>query len=80
MLPPHNLGWLNPILIAKHGFESSASEAWDRNGGGKFSFKDPLGTGNPAKGGKGPSAKIVAQMLFRKNPNAYFYRHNEPGV
>lgn len=74
-----DIGWLNPILIAKHGFESSASEAWDRNGGGKFSFKDPLGTGNVAKGAK-PSAKVVAQMLFRKNPNAYFYRHNEPEV
>lgn len=25
-------------------------------------------------------AKAVAQMMFKKNPNMYFYRHNEPGV
>jgi hypothetical protein len=24
-------------------------------------------------------AKTIAKLLFKKNPNAYFYRHNEPG-
>ncbi|OZJ06863.1 hypothetical protein BZG36_00214 [Bifiguratus adelaidae] len=74
----HFNAWINPELITKYGFASNAAEAWESNGGGKFSFKDPLGTGK--KSGKGPSAKAAAQMLFKKNPNAYFYRHTEPGV
>ena len=24
--------------------------------------------------------KAAAQAMFKKNPNMYFYRHNEPGV
>ncbi|ORX93837.1 hypothetical protein K493DRAFT_284294 [Basidiobolus meristosporus CBS 931.73] len=79
-------GWINPELMERHGFEASAAEAWEKNGGGKFSFKDPLGTGEK-KGRKGKKnangwsdAKLVASKLFKKNPNAYFYRHVEPGV
>lgn len=24
--------------------------------------------------------QAAAQAMFKKNPNMYFYRHNEPGV
>ncbi|KAI8074126.1 hypothetical protein BC940DRAFT_290098 [Gongronella butleri] len=78
----HFKGWIMPELVAKYNFEASAQEAWEKNGGGTFSYKDPLGTGQKRKtGGNGRySAKAIAQMLFKKNPNTYFYRHNEPGV
>ncbi|SAM00182.1 hypothetical protein [Absidia glauca] len=75
-------GWVNPELIKKYQLEESAQDAWEKNGGGKFSYKDPLGTGIKTKtGGNGRnSARAIAQMMFKKNPNMYFYRHNEPGV
>ncbi|KAG0168280.1 hypothetical protein DFQ29_010215 [Apophysomyces sp. BC1021] len=72
-------GWINPELIEKYQFELSATEAWEKNGGGKFSFKDPSGTGKKKTGSR-TSAKAISQMMFKKNPNMYFYRHNEPGV
>ncbi|KAI8096639.1 uncharacterized protein BX664DRAFT_324516 [Halteromyces radiatus] len=72
-------GWVNPELIQKYQFELSAQEAWEKNGGGKFSYKDPLGTGTKRKPARN-SARAIAQMMFKKNPNMYFYRHNEPGV
>ncbi|KAI9323139.1 hypothetical protein BX666DRAFT_1883655 [Dichotomocladium elegans] len=75
----HYSGWINPELIEKYQFEGSASEAWEKNGGGTFSFKDPLGTGKKKSGARF-NAKAVAQQMFKKNPNMYFYRHNEPGV
>ncbi|KAI9022932.1 hypothetical protein CLU79DRAFT_749560 [Phycomyces nitens] len=74
----HFMGWINPALIEKYKFEMSASEAWEKNGGGKFSFTDPLNT--KKKGNARVDAKAVAQLMFKKNPNMYFYRHNEPGV
>ena len=46
-----------------------AAEAWEQNGGGRFERK-------PAKG---ESAKEFARRMMKKNPNAYFYRHNPPG-
>ncbi|KAF7727790.1 hypothetical protein EC973_007021 [Apophysomyces ossiformis] len=72
-------GWINPELIEKHQFALSAAEAWEQNGGGKFSYKDPSGTGKKKTGGRS-SAKVISQAMFKKNPNMYFYRHNEPGV
>ncbi|KAL1926299.1 hypothetical protein VTP01DRAFT_5996 [Rhizomucor pusillus] len=76
----HYSGWINPELVEKYQFEASAAEAWEKNGGGKFSYKDPLGTGKKRSGSGRLNAKAVAQMMFKKNPNMYFYRHNEPGV
>ncbi|ORZ00183.1 hypothetical protein BCR43DRAFT_511214 [Syncephalastrum racemosum] len=73
-------GWLDPQLIEKYQFEASATDAWEKNGGGTFSYKDPLGTGKKRSGNTRVNAKAVAQMMFKKNPNMYFYRHNEPGV
>src|SRR5690554_3461358 len=78
-------GWLNEEIMAKYGFEKSAQDAWEANGGGTFSFRDPLGNGSSSvsssKSSRRPKhdAKMVAKALFKKNPNAFFYRHNEPG-
>ncbi|CDS06534.1 hypothetical protein LRAMOSA09062 [Lichtheimia ramosa] len=75
----HYAGWINPELVEKYHFEASAAEAWEKNGGGTFSFKDPTGSGKK-KGSGRFNAKAAAQAMFKKNPNMYFYRHNEPGV
>ncbi|KAF9165760.1 hypothetical protein BGX21_001441 [Mortierella sp. AD011] len=82
----HYKGWLNSGVMERYGFEKSAQEAWEANGGGAFSFKDPLGLNDEAsssrlKPSKRPKydAKLVAKAMFKKNPNAFFYRHNEPG-
>jgi len=80
----HFEGWINPVLIEKYHFEKSAKEAWENNGGGKYSRKNPLGeykeTVKTVKPRNWSSAKFVASKLFQKNPNAYFYRHLEPGL
>ncbi|KAG9069669.1 hypothetical protein KI688_008991 [Linnemannia hyalina] len=83
----HYHGWLDPGVIERYGFETNAKDAWEANGGGSFSFKDPLGLQSDTAGtsrsktAKRPKheAKMVAKGLFKKNPNAFFYRHNEPG-
>lgn len=56
-------------MRAAMGIAGSASEAWETNGGGKFDRKPS----------KGESAKEFARRMLKKNPNAYFYRHNVPG-
>jgi len=80
----HFNGWINPELMEKYHFEKSAKEAWDKNGGGKYSHKNPLGefkeVTKSAKPRNWSSAKFIASKLFQKNPNAYFYRHLEPGL
>ncbi|KAI8327069.1 hypothetical protein EDC96DRAFT_532933 [Choanephora cucurbitarum] len=74
----HFKGWVNPEIMEKYGLASSATEAWEENGGGTYSYADPTGSGKKRK--KGPSnAKAEALKMFKKNPNQYFYRHNEPG-
>ncbi|PHZ09020.1 uncharacterized protein RHIMIDRAFT_241225 [Rhizopus microsporus ATCC 52813] len=75
----HFYGWVNPVIMNKHGIEPSAKEAWEKNGGGAFSFLDPTGTGKKRKKGILSNAKADALKMFKKNPNQYFYRHNEPG-
>ncbi|KAG0042120.1 hypothetical protein BGZ83_000880, partial [Gryganskiella cystojenkinii] len=83
----HYRGWINAEVMAEYGFEGSAQEAWDANGGGTFSFKNPMGEGggssSRAKSGAKRSkhdAKELSKSMFKKNPNAYFYRHNAPGL
>ncbi|KAG0239311.1 hypothetical protein BGW41_007796 [Actinomortierella wolfii] len=71
----HYKGWINKDVMERYGFEKSAAEAWEANGGGTFSFRDPAGAGRSKKF----NAKEFAKAMFKKNPNAYFYRHNEPG-
>ncbi|KAG0205287.1 hypothetical protein BGX28_003089 [Mortierella sp. GBA30] len=81
----HYKGWLNAEVMVKYGFEKSAEEAWEANGGGTFSFSDPSGSGSGGASRSKPTrrpkhdAKMVAKAMFKKNPNSFFYRHNEPG-
>ncbi|KAF9948325.1 hypothetical protein BGZ72_009740 [Mortierella alpina] len=80
----HYKGWLNSEVMVKYGFEKSAEDAWEANGGGTFSFSDPSGSstaGSSKKSARRPKhdAKMVAKAMFKKNPNSFFYRHNEPG-
>ncbi|KAJ2451789.1 hypothetical protein EV183_003385 [Coemansia sp. RSA 2336] len=80
----HYSGWVEPGVQERLQLESNATAAWESQGGGKFSFKDPLGTGKRVSKRAVPGgqsvAKYVASKLLKKNPNAYFYRHTEPGV
>ncbi|KAJ2489600.1 hypothetical protein IWW37_003880 [Coemansia sp. RSA 2050] len=80
----HYRGWVESGVMERLGIQGNATEAWESEGGGKFSFKDPLGTGKKITKKSIPSgqsvAKFVASKLLKKNPNAYFYRHTEPGV
>ncbi|KAJ2723501.1 hypothetical protein GGI07_002626 [Coemansia sp. Benny D115] len=79
----HYSGWVEPGVMERLGIRGNATEAWESEGGGRFSFADPLGTGKKvskkAAGGQSV-ARYVASKLLRKNPNSYFYRHTEPGV
>ena len=75
----HFTGWVNPALIEKYNLDLSATEAWEKNGGGTYSFADPTGSGKKRKKGSPSNAKTDALKMFKKNPNQYFYRHNEPG-
>ncbi|KAJ2345700.1 hypothetical protein GGF43_005156, partial [Coemansia sp. RSA 2618] len=80
----HFTGWVEPSVRERLSLEANSTAAWESQGGGKFSFKDPLGTGKRVSKRAVPSgqsvAKYVASKLLKKNPNAYFYRHTEPGV
>ncbi|KAI8320802.1 hypothetical protein GQ54DRAFT_249297, partial [Martensiomyces pterosporus] len=80
----HYSGWVEEGVMRRLGIKPNATEAWESEGGGKFSFKDPLGTGKKVTRRSLPAgqsaAKFVASKLLKKNPNAYFYRHTEPGV
>lgn len=42
-----SLGWVNPELVTKYGLATNTREAWETNGGGKFSFKNQLGMLQP---------------------------------
>ncbi|KAI9279150.1 hypothetical protein BY458DRAFT_503309, partial [Sporodiniella umbellata] len=75
----HFSSWVNPIIMQKHGIEASAGEAWEKNGGGTFSYADSTGSGKKRKKGMVSNAKADALKMFKKNPNQYFYRLNEPG-
>ncbi|KAJ2872641.1 hypothetical protein GGH93_003862 [Coemansia aciculifera] len=80
----HYRGWVESGVMERLDIQGNATEAWESEGGGKFSFKDPLGTGKKVTKKSVPSgqsvAKFVASKLLKKNPNAYFYRHTEPGI
>ncbi|KAK4537620.1 hypothetical protein CDCA_CDCA13G3645 [Cyanidium caldarium] len=74
----HFRGWVKPEVCARWGIAGNARDAWEQNGGGRFSIRNPLGHAKTAARRTLPSAKEVARASLRKNPNAYFYRHNEP--
>lgn len=79
-------GWVNPELMERYNIAPNAEEAWNKNGGGNFSYRNIGGSGvssaevqkHKAKGWS--QVKAVTATLMPKNPNAYFYRHVEPGV
>lgn len=48
--------------MKKHGFEANAADCWEKNGGGKFSFKDPLGTGKKTGGRSQRTSAKVCQL------------------
>ncbi|GJQ13671.1 hypothetical protein GpartN1_g5462.t1 [Galdieria partita] len=79
----HYRGWVNEEVRRSLGIATSASEAWESNGGGRFSYRNPCGhmdTKSTKKGTKTrSSAKEWARKMIYKNPNAYFYRHTYPG-
>eukprot|EP00871_Galdieria_phlegrea_P004384 jgi/Galph1/4947/GphlegSOOS_G3610.1 len=79
----HYYGWVNEEVRVALGIASSASEAWESNGGGAFSYKNPYGNFGDKSGKKTSthrsSAKEWARKMMFKNPNAYFYRHTYPG-
>lgn len=54
----HFTSWVNPLIMEKHGIEGSAEEAWEKNGGGTFSFSDPTGSGKKRKKGGSSNAKV----------------------
>jgi hypothetical protein len=71
----HFTGWVSDEARDALGLAASAEEAWNSNhadlGGGvvKTAYRTP----------KGESAKEFARKMMKKNPNAFFYRHNLPG-
>lgn len=54
----HFTGWVNPEVMRRHGIEASAAEAWEKNGGGTFSFADSTGSGKKRKKGSISNAKV----------------------
>ena len=77
--PPH-VSWVAPDVCARFDIEASAAAAWDAHGGGKFTFKiDKAQIPASLKARGWSDARAFAATQLRKNPNAYFYRHVEPG-
>eukprot|EP00198_Chlamydomonas_reinhardtii_P007334 XP_001696670.1 predicted protein [Chlamydomonas reinhardtii] len=73
-------GWVAPDVCQKLGLATSAAEAWEQGGGGKFQrkiSKSDVPSNLKAKGWS--DARAFAASQLRKNPNAYFYRHTAPG-
>lgn len=75
----HFRGWVSKEVCERYGIAGSADEAWEQNGGGKFSFKVDRSTLPKEVRGKGYSdAKAFSITQLHKNPNAYFYRNVAP--
>jgi hypothetical protein len=36
-------GWVAPEVLGKYGLEGNARDAWEKNGGGRYSHKNILG-------------------------------------
>lgn len=59
----HFKAWVNPELMHRYGIEASAAEAWEKNGGGTYSFADPTGSGTKRKKGSVSNAKVFIPNL-----------------
>lgn len=72
-------GWVCPKVCERYGIAGSSDEAWEANGGGKWSWKPDMSAVPAHLRGKGWSdAKAFAATMLRKSPNTYFYRHVAP--
>lgn len=77
-------GWVSEEVQREYNLAGDAESAWEQNGGGKFSFRDPTGGTAQAAAvaqqrGWSKIRTLSSTMLY-KNPNAFFYRHTAPGV
>ena len=71
--------WVNPAVRERYGIAENSSEAWEKNGGGAFTWKLDMSKVPAALRAKGWSnAKASAATMLLKNPNTYFYRHVVP--
>lgn len=58
----HFSGWVKEEVMIKHNIEASAAEAWEKNGGGTYSFLDPTGSGTKRKKGSPSNAKASTRL------------------
>lgn len=63
----HFRGWVNPVIMEKYGLAPSATEAWENNGGGTYSYADPTGSGIKRKKGAPSNAKVRSSFTARFN-------------
>lgn len=69
-------GWINPVVVEKYGLEEEAiKEEMGKNRNSNSSSSSTKGKPHGMS-----SARFASSQKLRKNPNAYFYRHNEPGL
>jgi len=72
-------GWVEEETCLRYGIAGDPDTAWNKNGGGKFTFKikkSDIPSHLRSRGWSDARAFSATQM--KKNPNAYFYRHVAP--
>ncbi|KAK9808530.1 hypothetical protein WJX73_005273 [Symbiochloris irregularis] len=75
----HFHGWVCPEICARYGVAGNAAEAWEQNGGGKFTFKiDRSAIPASLKSRGWSDARAFSSTQLQKNPNTFFYRHTAP--
>ncbi|KAK9828638.1 hypothetical protein WJX72_001241 [[Myrmecia] bisecta] len=75
----HYHGWVNPAICEKYALAANSEQAWEQNGGGKFTFKIDKSAIPASLKSKGWSdARAFSATQLQKNPNTYFYRHVAP--
>jgi hypothetical protein len=62
----HFSGWVKADVMIKHGIEASAAEAWEKHGGGTYSYLDPTGSGTKRKKGAVSNAKVKKKKKKKK--------------
>lgn len=67
----HYRGWISQRIMDTYGIAHSASEAWESNGGGKFTFSNTAGQG--ISGGVKPSGWSTAKFnAFKVRARLFF--------
>ncbi|GIL77458.1 hypothetical protein Vretimale_2981 [Volvox reticuliferus] len=73
-------GWVKQEVVERLRLASSAAEAWEQCGGGKFQRKiNKADVPSHLKAKGWSDARAFAASQLHKNPNSYFYRHTAPG-